>query len=375
MFQKPDYKNLRRQYPFRWYIAAPQSELLELAKIPIRDFNMNADAGIKAYRCGRPLEKKMFGEELYFWPICTPWIKYGHVNALGCELEFPQGGHVHSRSLFSSVEEGIEYLEKPVDFEAAGMVPFYLEYRQRLQKAFPNEDINFGFLWEGPVTTAWLMLQDSFMYDVYDKMDLLKEFMTLSTDSIIQYCRFHAKVTGHKPNLKPDDGFLCDDIAAMIPDYLFEELVLPFWEQYYSGLEIEQRCLHCEGLRPEQLKYLDEIGISVFDPSISPKLNPKIISSECNVPFGWRLASFQYVQMTCRDVEDFVFQSVADGASYVFTAIEEIMCNEADAEKVHTFRRAAKEAERMLGQGISRKEIGQKVSTADRSNFWRRWAH
>lgn len=126
-------------------------------------------------------------------------------------------------------------------------------------------------------------------------------------------------------------------------------------------------------MRAEQLPQLEKLAIIDYDPGISPKLNPKLINEGTAVPFGWRLPGFSYGSMSCRDAEDFVYQAVADGAGYVFTFIEAVMCDEETAEKVRAFITAAKEAERLLADGASREQIGQRVSAEGKSKFWDNW--
>jgi hypothetical protein len=166
---------------------------------------------------------------------------------------------------------------------------------------------------------------------------------------------------------------MADDIAAMVPARLFEEFVIPYWDQYYRGLTTGARSAHVEDLRPEQLPFLERIGLSQYDPSISPKLNPRLIRDGCRVPFAWRLESFHYPTLTPQDVTDWVFQAVADGASSVFTSIDGIVCRTENVPKVMAFIAAAREAKRILKAGGSRVEIGRLVSAAGRAKFWDHW--
>ena len=71
--------------------------------------------------------------------------------------------------------------------------------------------------------------------------------------------------------------------------------------------------------------------------------------------------------------QDFVFKSAADGAGYVFTYIEPIMCNDATAKKVQTFISAAKQAKCLLDEGMSRKQLLKYVSLEGREKFWNHW--
>jgi hypothetical protein len=49
------------------------------------------------------------------------------------------------------------------------------------------------------------------------------------------------------------------------------------------------------------------------------------------------------------------------------------MCDQATAKKVQAFVNAAKETKRLLDNGASRSEIGQRVSTDGRKKFWDHW--
>jgi hypothetical protein len=77
--------------------------------------------------------------------------------------------------------------------------------------------------------------------------------------------------------------------------------------------------------------------------------------------------------MSVQDVEDLVFRSAADGASGVVTYVAETMCNEVTVPKVHAFIRAAKEAQRLLGEGCPREQLGRRVSAEGRAKLWERW--
>ena len=149
--------------------------------------------------------------------------------------------------------------------------------------------------------------------------------------------------------------------------------MLPFWEQYYAGRTIGWRSAHVEDLRLQQLRFLENIGLYRFDPSISPKLDPKIVAAECRVPFGWRLGSFHYAGLSEADVRDFVFQAAADAASWVFSYLASDMCDETTARKVRGFIEAGKEVKQMIDRGAGREEVGKLVSVAGRKRFWNNW--
>jgi hypothetical protein len=372
MTARPDYSTAREEAGFGWSVGSAQGALRELTGTPIRDFNLDPDACIAAYRRGRPLIREMFGEDVSIVGLATPAVSYGHANVLGCELLFPEGGEVAHTHIYASLEEGLRRLREPVDYFKAGMAPFYLDFRERMRQAFPGEPVGLSFGAEGPMTTAYELRGEGFFTDVLDDLPLAQRFMEAVVASILDYHRWLCSVDG-RPALNPDAGAMCDDIASFLPPRLFPQLVVPSWEGYFAGITTGRRHAHVEDLRVDQLPFLEDIGLAYYDPSISPRLDPRLIFENCRVPFAWHLESFHIREMSLRDVEDFVYQSVADGASGVTMSVAETMCNDDGAAKVAAFIGAAKEAKRLFDDGTPRDEIGRRVSPDGQRKLWGAW--
>ncbi len=356
MPQRPNYDTARDEAGFSWRVTATYLAYLHLADVPIRKFFLEPDACIEVYTTGRQRARELFGDDVQYAGPATPPISYGHPNGLGCRLLFPAGGEVSAEHEYAdSLDRAIEALQNPVDFSSAGMASFYLRFRETLQAAFPDESIGFSYGEEGPITTAYVMRGDAFFYDLIDEPDKTKRFLGLLTDSIIDFGRFRGAVHGR--NAFNDSASLCDDVASMVPPRLWPEMVLPFVEQYYRGKTSGRRSAHIEDLRPEQLCFLEQIGLSFFDPSISARLTPAIVAERTRVPFLWRLGSFHYPGMDVDDVTDFVFEAAAAGASQVTTYPEAIMCRDENVPKLMAFIDAAKQVERMLADGCERSAL------------------
>lgn len=370
----PDYEALRKDESFDYGASACYLAYLELTGIPIRDVYLNPEAGIDLYRRGRRLAAERFGPEVAQAAPATPHISYGHINALGAELEFPDDGEVNHDTLCDTLEQGVEILKRSVDFNKAGMFPFYVDYHQAMRAAFPDEDVKFTFGAEGPITTAYALRRDGFFYDPYDEPELTKEFLNLVTDSVVAYKKTLLRYQHGRSweNLLPASG-LCDDIASMIPPSLWSEFVIPILERYYQGLTNGRRSAHIEDLRPDHLRFLEELGLSSYDPSVSPKVNPKIIRSRTRVPFTWRLCNFHYPSLSEREVKEFVYQSAADGARGVCTIVSDGMTDEDTVRKVLAFVEAGKECAALIGDGAPRSELGSMVSASGKKRFWDHW--
>ena len=372
MLQRPDYETLRQKTKFGWSVSVSIDTILKLMDIPMRDFYLNPKAGIEAYRKGRPLARERFGQDVRLPAVFTPRIFYGFSNSLGSRLTFPENAEVGQSHLYTSLAEGIAALQRPVDFAKAGMAPHYLEYREQLFKAFPNEPIGYGLSAEGPLTTAYELRGQDFFTDVFDEPEQALQFLDLISDGLIRYRHWIAPLH-EAPPVSPDGIHINDDLASLIPARMWQQFVLPFWEKYYRNLTTGRRTAHVENLRAEQLKFLEAIGLVYYDPSVSPLLNPRIISESCRVPFAWKIFSFQYRNMSCRDVEDVVFQAVADGASSVATNYEASFCDDQALQKVGAFTRAARQVQQMFDQGATREQIGQCVSAAGKEKLWDHW--
>jgi hypothetical protein len=369
---KPDYTKLRDPSRFSWSVAASCNGLLEATGIPIRTFNLDPDAGIELYRRGRPLLREMYGPEVALPAPATPPVSYGHVNALGLDLVFPVGGEVNYVHSDRSVRDWIPVLERPVDWIRAGRLPFFLDYKERMEKAFPGEKVGLSWGHEGPMTTAYELLDFRAFTDPHDDPEGFLRFLELTTDSIVDFIRCLRRFQG-EPEVNPKSGGMCDDCASMFGPALWPAFVLPAWERYYAGTTTGRRTAHVEDLREGQLPFLEDIGLVSFDPSVSARLNPALIARTIRVPFGWRLVNFHYLTMSEQDVRDWVFQAAVDGASSVFTYVASLMCNAVMVRKVHAFIDAAKEAQRMIEGGAARGDLRHNVSAAGRKKLWTEW--
>lgn len=369
----PDYNTLKEERKFSWGVSASYMALLEATGIKIKEMFLSPEAGIELYKTGRPLIRDLFGPEVMLPAPMTPPVSYGHINTLGAELLFPDDGEVNHGILCNSLKEGIEILQKPIDFANAGMVPFYLDYRGKMRQAFPNEKVYFAYKGEGPLTTAYLLRRDEFFYDPYDNPELTKQFLKLITDSRIKFDQFLLREIHGLPEINSESAGLADDCAAMFSQELWPEFVMPYFEQYFNAMTTGKRTMHIEDLRPDQLHFLEQLRLVNYDPAVSPKINPRIISESIRVPFQWRLCNFHYPELSVREVSDFVYQAAADGASKVLTSVCHGMCNNESVEKVHSFIAASKEVEHILAHGGSRDEIRTMVSESGKKKFWNNW--
>lgn len=372
MANKPNYDGMRERAGFRWSVNAAYYAYFSLTGIPIHEVNVDPKAMIELHRKGRPLFREMWGDEIRLPGVSTPAISYGHINALGADLVFPQDGEVNYTRFCDTLDDAIQAVTKPVDWATAGRIPFYLDFREKLRAAFPGENVGFSMSVQGPITTAYCLRDLHLFTDIYDDPERTRLFLEKVTESELAYRHWLSDLNG-QPRISPNGHKLYDDVGSMFSVAMWNDYVVPVYEQHFQGLTTGRRSAHIEDLRPEHLHLLEVIGLEDFDPGISHKINPVDLSRECRVPFGWRMGSFHYDGLTMKEVEEWVYQAVADGASYVFSTIEATMCLGDKPAKVHAFVQAAKRAERALKEGATREEIGTWVSPEGKQRFWDRW--
>lgn len=372
---KVNYETARDEAGLTWSIGSSPYSYMELAGISLSEFNSNPLAGIEVYN-----EKyfnqvrEMFGDFLTRAGTGTPSVSYGHINFLGVPLVFPEGeGEVNYEHQKKSLDEWIDILKNNMEFnEMTEKGQFFLDYRDKLKEAYPDRNVSWNMGYEGPLTTAYELRDMEVFYDLYDDPEKLHEFLRLVSLNIVEYIKFHHRIN-NRLEFDPNEGYMCDDIASLIPENMFAEFVVPYWEIYYRGITSGKRGIHTEDHTFRTMKYLEDVNINYFDPSISHKLNPVLIRDNCRVPFGWRMGSFHFTDLSAREVKDWVYKAVEDGASKVFTHVTKLMHDDSTVKKVKAFHEAAVNAKDMFDSGASREEIGKLVTPEGRKKFWDKW--
>lgn len=334
----------RRQHSsFTWSVSGGIEALSVLAGIPFHRMFTDLDAIVEAYRTGLPLARERFGPDISFGRPRWAGISYGHVNCLGSELVFPADSEVAHSPVYDSLAAAVRALREPVDFATAGLFPFYLRLWKELKRVFPEHTIPFsGFGLEGPLTTAWLLRGHEFFMDLYDDPPLAREYIGLVTSSIVAYGQLISRING-APEFSRSGAAVADDAAAMLPPPLWPEFVVPFLDRYFTSLTSGSRSAHIEDLAPQHLPYLDVLGITHFDPSVSRKLTPALIREHCRVPFAWRLNEIEAEAFSPEQTAHWVLDAAAHGAPAVRLGIWRNNCTDRGAANVRAFVRTARQ--------------------------------
>lgn len=366
------YESLREKTKFVWYVNSSIYALANVAGVHLHELFTDYKAAVKMYD---PKNIDAYLEIYHHNPhikrpvISTPPVSYGHLNGVGVPLVFPEGnGEVNYERTEYSLDEWIDILSRERDFSKEGMAPYFLEYRSKLMDAFPGKHVGFNYGYEGPLTEAYTMLDLNLYFSLYDQPEKLKIMLEYIAHSVIRFKKFYFQV--NRLDYKNSSG-MCDDCAALVPPDLWEEFVVPFMDIVYTDVGSNKRSLHSEGLVYKHLKNLETLGITWFDPSVSPKLNPLVITENCKVPFIWRMCSIYHRLLDHSLAKDFVYAAVRDGASGVFS--EAVYLDKQSVDVVLGFIEACETVEYMFREGATRDDIGKLISTRGKEVFWDKW--
>ena len=214
-------------------------------------------------------------------------LAYCHVSTVGCEVVISsESVEPWVRPCISDPAD-IDDLAEPDDYLAAGVVPERLALAERLKAVRPDASTGIGHDYEGPVTTAVLMMGQGFFTLPFDDPARAHRLMEFVTRSAVNYARTLRAHQG-RPVGGGRQG-ICDDFAGMFGPEQFAEFAAPYWEMMYQGLEAESRGMHSELLREQHMGFLAAAAIDEYDPSVDQYLTPETLERSCPVPYTLRM--------------------------------------------------------------------------------------
>jgi hypothetical protein len=275
----------------------------------------------------------------------APGLSYGHLVSLGAPLKLPtRDGEPNVKPFASDIDEAIEIMKskKDVDFGDNDVFRYYLAMNAALQEAFPEATVApaAGYGYEGALTSAILMRGQDFLCDIYDEPEKAHEFLRLMNDSIIAFKKYVCRVNGQPERTKY--LWLCDDFASLVTPSLWPEFVVPYWKQYFDELGTEggRRTVHCENTHPSQLRYLKDVGLSHYQPSVATALTIENVKENTDVPFDWLLYAFSIVKMTDEEIEAWVDHAVSSGIRKVRTQFGRYAWSAGKMDRILAFYKA-----------------------------------
>ncbi len=295
------------------------SLLAEVAGIPQAALHLDVDAILRAYEAVQPIARRL--------GIDPPrprlaGLAYPHVSTLGCKVTISYDAQEPYVTPCIRRPEDIDHLAEPADYLAGGIVPQRLALCEQIQRRCPEAPAFVGHDYQGPVTTAALLMGQDFFMLPYDDPARAHRLLDFCVRSALNYSRAIrtrlGQATGSRPVGMPDD------FAGMFPPEVFAEFVVPYWERMYAGQQATRRHLHCEMLREGHLRYLAGLKISEYDPSVDHYLAPQVLQRSCPVPYGLRIWPSEVVVRSPRELADMYRRLAGFGPTFIMFHLDSL---------------------------------------------------
>jgi len=321
----------------KFYFGFSDHLLLEIGNINFYQLHFESKAIIRAYE-----KLKKIAEELEITPPIPKMAGfcYPHIASLGAHIEFPEDGEPKPFPLIKNIED-IDKLKEPEDYLKASIIQKKLKTLEELKKYVPETPNTIGHIYEGPITTAVLLMGQDFFILVYENPEKAHKLLDFCVNSSLNYAKTILNYFGEE--IKEGPKGIPDDFAGILPPKLFPEFVLPYWDRMYEGLKAIERHLHSELLREEHLKFLKDLKINVFDSSTDQYLNGEILKEKCPCKFTLIIKSWEIFELSEDELEKLYIKL----STYNPVSISFSMDRLVDLPKIKRLLKIARELERI----------------------------
>ncbi|MBN1809424.1 MAG: hypothetical protein JW909_10190 [Planctomycetes bacterium] len=282
--------------PFRFAIA--DTAVAQAGGISLLDLHFDAAAICHAYDAVVPLAQRLGVPPP---PPRLAGFAYSAVAALGAKITFPEDGEPNVVPMITDPAD-IDRLATPSDYLSAGVVAGRLSLLDELKSRRPDAVNTIGHLYEGPVTTAELLMGQSFLTLPFDDPERAHRLLDYCVATSAAYARSVMQRLGIA--FRPGPVGIPDDFAGMFPPDTFADFVVPYWNGLYDAMNASERFLHSELLRVEHMPFLEPLRISVFDPSADQYLTPELLAEHCPCGFECRIQSWHVRDLSASDLCD-----------------------------------------------------------------------
>ncbi|HUW82583.1 MAG TPA: uroporphyrinogen decarboxylase family protein [Phycisphaerae bacterium] len=270
----------RQPYQFGFF----DSLIAEAGGVPQAALHLDVDAICHAYQAVEPIARRL-GVDAPKARLAG--LAYVHISTLGAEVTIsPDADEPYVKPCIRTLED-IDRLREPDDYLAAELVKHRLDLVGRLRQRRPDASDHIGHDFQGPITTAALLMGQDFFMLPYDDPARAHRLIEFGVRSALNYRKVLA--THQQRPTRPRSGGFPDDFAGMFPPDAFRRFVLPYWRMMFDGLGAAERHVHSELLREEHLPFLAELGVDIYDPSVDQYLSPEVVARCCPVRYFLRI--------------------------------------------------------------------------------------
>lgn len=191
------------------------------------------------------------------------WSEFGmctEPSAFGAPMVWFENDLPHASKLDLSIEK-IASIKKP-DVRQDGLLPFVIKRLSHQRNAIEAAGHKIRFaVSRGPLNIAtFLMGTTEFMMATAMHREQITALLEMITDFIIDWIKWQ------KQHFEDIEGLLLlDDLMGFLSEDDFRELAVPYFKSIYDAVDFPVRFLHNDAFGLTTAKYLNEIGVNLFN--------------------------------------------------------------------------------------------------------------
>lgn len=199
------------------------------------------------------------------------WAEFGmstEPSAFGSKLVWSENDFPYPNKIAANAEN-ISGLSKP-NVRTDGLLPFSINRLQRYEERIKQNDCRIRFaISRGPLNIAsFLFGMTDFLLALAITPEEAQKGLTTITDFVIDWLSLQFE------KFRDIDGiFILDDVVGFLGEPDFETFVLPHLKRIYSTFNAKVRFFHNDAAGLISAKYLEEIGVNLFNFSFNHSVN------------------------------------------------------------------------------------------------------
>jgi len=197
------------------------------------------------------------------WFMPSFWSEFGmctEPSAFGTRMIFCENGLPHAEKLFKSIEEA-DSLPQP-NVKTDGLLPFIISRLKHNQKAINEADHQVRFaVSRGPMNIASFLLGTTeFMLAIAMEPERTHRLLKKITGFICDWLSWQKECF---PSV--EGVMILDDIIGFVGEDEFNEFALPYFKNIFNSIDSKARFLHNDAEGLITAKYLNEMGVNMFN--------------------------------------------------------------------------------------------------------------
>lgn len=207
--------------------------------------------------------------EVIFFPGF--WAEYGMTtepSAFGSKLIWAKKNFPHAGKVLNDISD-VDNLSKP-NVKTDGLLPFVINRYTLLEEKINKHGHLIKFaVSRGPLNIATFLVGTTELLTAFKlNPEKAHKLINLISEFIIDW------LTLQMENFKTIDGiFLLDDIIGFVGEEDFKNFVLPYFKKIYQYFDVSVKFLHNDAHGLIAAKYLNEIGVNLFNFTFEHSIN------------------------------------------------------------------------------------------------------